>query len=219
MHRIRYIFILILFWNLQQGVAQYQWKWQDPLDLNFIDFGDNKLILYNGIGIGLSLILSDNRGAKAPDISTRSIGLQYYREYQRTPLSDLLLINYRKRWALRDFLYLGVEARGYYVRDIDVSTQGIGITPCIEWHLWRKPYLRLIWDSGVGPNFFVAPFPYQGTRFNFTTYYGVRVESRIKGQWWYMAISNVHISNADIQGRDKNPALDALGFSIGRYLN
>ncbi len=213
--------LIICFWLSLYSLevcGQYKWQARDPIDLNFIDFGDNKLLLYNGIGVGITALLS-KKNHNNVDYKKHFISLQYFKEYQRSPLSQLISLNYRRRWALRKFLFIGAEARGYHVQDSEVSTQGLGISMTFEWHLIRQSCFRLIFDNGVGPNIFLKPFPYGGTQFNFTTNYGLRIEQILGDRWWSVGIHNIHISNAEIKGRERNPALDAICISIGIYLD
>ena len=218
MVKMKLIICLLLSLSSLELSGQYKWLARDPIDLNFIDFGDNKLFLYNGLGIGLTALLSKKNHNNVV-YKKHFISLQYFKEYQRSPLSQLISLNYRRRWALRNFLFIGAEARGYHVQDSEVSTQGLGISMTFEWHLIRQPCFRLIYDNGVGPNVFLKPFPFGGTQFNFTTNYGIRIEQLIGEHWWSFGFYNIHISNAEIKGRARNPALDAIGISIGLYID
>ncbi|MFT4567940.1 MAG: hypothetical protein ACI9FN_002908 [Saprospiraceae bacterium] len=209
-------FLLSLYSIALSG--QYKWQARDPIDLNFIDFGDNKLLLYNGLGVGITSLFSKGDHNNL-DYKKQFISLQYFREYQRSPLSQLISLNYRRRWQIRNFLFIGTEVRGYHVRDTEVSTQGLGMSMTFEWHLIRQSCFRLIYDNGVGPNIFLKRFPFGGTKFNFTTNYGIRIAQLIGERWWSIGIHNIHISNAEIKGRNRNPALDAIGISIGLNLD
>lgn len=195
-------------------MGQYKWDVKDPNGLNFIDFGDNKVIVYNGVGTALALWLSDNDSNLTIPLPNYSLGLQYFAEYKRDPLSDLYMVHLRKRYRIRDYLYIGGEGRLNHVRDNQVRTYGLGVSMIFEWHLIRKKNFRLIYDNGVGPNYFLSPFPFGGTQFNFTTHYGLLAEQKIGERWWSLGFYNIHISNAGIKGQDRNPALDAIGLRM-----
>ena len=214
MNRVRFFIGLCLVLYTVNLFGQYKWKPRDPFDLNYVDFGDNKLLLYNGIGVGLSALLSKKNEQKTT-YEKHHFGIQYFKEYQRSPLSDLISLTYRRRWQFRKCLYVGARARAYHVKDKEVTSQGLGISLTFEWHVIRKPGFRLIYDNGAGPNIFTKPFPFGGTRFNFTTQYGIRSELLISERWYSFGIYNIHISNAGIRGIERNPAFDAIGISMG----
>ena len=154
-------------------IGQYQWDWRDPLNLNIIDFGDNKLVLYNGIGVGLSLYLATGEDVQSLSPSSKISGyVEYLREYDRPPISDLVIIKARISDQLRKFLSWGGDLAVYRVRDDAVSAIGIGIHLNVQWIILQGNDWKFIYDNGVGPNLFSKSFPEGGTKFNFTTYYG-----------------------------------------------
>lgn len=211
------IFIIFIFTSgMCRG--QYKWDWHDPLDLNIFDFGDNKLLLYNAIGLGLTLKLTDqsprDKKMLQPVVFSSYVDVMY--EYSRPPKSDVLIGRFRWGKFLRQHLTVGADLSFYKVNDSEVSTFGIGGQVFFTWYLLKRDNWSLFFDNGVGPNFFESPFPYGGTRFNFTTFYGLYTAVRLPGiAWLTIGIKNIHISNAGIKGKERNPALDALGLSVG----
>lgn len=198
--------------------AQYKWNWRDPLDLNVIDFGDNKVILYNAIGVGLSLKLSelspmDKKRYKDPFFASY-VDVLY--EYSRPPKSDLFIGRFRWGKNVRRHLALGGDLSVYKVSDSQVSTFGIGTQVFFSWYMIKNENWMVFFDNGVGPNIFKDAFPFGGTRFNFTTFYGLSVAYKVPGvAWLTFGFKNIHISNAGIKGDDRNPALDGIGVSVG----
>lgn len=198
--------------------AQYRWDWHDPLDLHIIDWGDNKLLGYNAIGVGLSLYFTKPSHLERKQF--REIEFSSYvdvlYEYSRPPKSDVFIGRLRWTKRLRRFLDVGGDLSLYKVSDRQISTEGIGAQAVFTWRLYQNDDWLLYFDNGVGPNVFRDPFPFGGTRFNFTTFYGFYVAYRVPSVAWVtLGIKNIHISNADIKGRDRNPALDGLGVSLG----
>jgi hypothetical protein len=198
--------------------SQYRWDWHDPLDLNIVDFGDNKLLLYNAIGLGLTLKLTDlsprDKKLLKPIEFAFYVDVMY--EYSRPPKSDVLIGRFRWGKSLRQHLVVGGDLSFYKVSDTDVSTFGVGGQVFFTWYLLKQDNWRLYFDNGVGPNIFESPFPFGGTRFNFTTFYGLFTAVRLPNiAWLTVGIKNIHISNAGIKGNERNPALDALGLSVG----
>ncbi len=197
--------------------GQFQWNWRDPLDLNHFDWGDNKLLLYNSIGLAVTLKFSKKDfGDDVQRTGQFSAHLDVLREYSRPPISDVL--SARLRWVkpIRSFLNLGGDLSLYRVDDLEVQTEGIGGHIVFNWLLLNGDHVKIVFDNGVGPNVFNAAFPFGGTQFNFSTFYGVSIQVKVPTIGWLtVGAKNLHISNAGIAGADRNPALDAWGFSIG----
>lgn len=198
--------------------AQYSWDWHDPLDLNYFDFGDNKLLLYNGIGLGLSIRLSQLTPQEKKLF--RGVNFSSYvdviYEYNRPPKSDVLIGRFRWDKRIRKVLSIGGDMSMYKVSDTEISTVGVGTQLVFLWHIVDRENWKLQFDNGVGPNYFVDAFPFGGTKFNFTTFYGLSLAIKLPSiAWIVVGIKNIHISNADIKGRERNPALDGVGLSVG----
>lgn len=205
------IFICILSYAASQ--AQDGWDWKDPNDLGFVDFGDNKLLGYNLGALGIRLLLKKDQQHHKDRIRMFSSGI--FKEYKREPLSTLYFFEGRYGVKLRKFVSLGGGGRLYVVSTKGDVASGLGGFVWFKWHLFQKDYWRLSYENGVGPNYFFEPFPTGGTRFNFTTHYGLSFDFLIAHRWWNIKFSNIHISNADIKGKDRNPALDGIGVFIG----
>ncbi len=207
------VLLSIFLWMPNQGISQDSWDWRDPNDFGLIDFGDNKLLGYNLIGVGLSVLL--NKAEKEERSWIREISIGRLHEYQRTPLSRLWIAEYRIGKAFRKYLTIGGGLRGYLTEGSSITTTGVGGNIWFSWHIIRQNHWRLSYDNGVGPNFFFNPFPLGGTKFNFTTHYGLSFQLLIDDRWLQLRFTNIHISNAGIKGMDRNPALDAIGLVIG----
>ncbi len=200
------------------SIAQYSWDWHDPVDLNIVDFADNKLLLYNAIGLGLTLQLSEQspyeRKMYRPYIYSSYVDVMY--EYSRPPKSDVFVGHFRVGRQLRRFLVVGGDMGIYKVSDAQVSTFGIGFQLYFQWYIVNRDNWKLYYDNGVGPNVFLEQFPFGGTQFNFSSTYGLHIALRVPEMAWItIGVKNLHISNAGIKGMDRNPALDGLGLSFG----
>ena len=73
----------------------------------------------------------------------------------------------------------------YYADSREQDYAGVGIFPYLTWHIIRKERFSLSYDNGVGPNFFFESFPEGGTKFNFTTFYGLKAGIKVNGKWLY----------------------------------
>ena len=205
--------IFFAFFLSLQLTGQDGWDWKDPNDFGFVDLGDSKLLGYNLGGLGIRMLLEkENEFVKH---SVREFNLSVLKEYRREPLSTMSLAEFRYGVHLRKWISLGGGNRLYSVFTDGETDFGLSGFVWFQWHLFQKEKWKLSYDNGVGPNYFFQPFPNGGTRFNFTTHYGLALDVLIVDQWWSIKFVNYHISNADIKGRDRNPALDAIGIQIG----
>lgn len=212
--------LFILLWLIvvspQDCFGQFQWNWKDPLDLNHFDWGDNKLLLYNSIGLGVTLKFSKPTSVNDQRHVQFSSHVDVLKEYSRPPISDVYVA--RLRWVkpIRSFLQVGGDLSIYRVDDAEIDTEGIGAQVVFNWILLNRDNLKIVFDNGVGPNIFRDAFPFGGTRFNFSTFYGIALQVKIPAVGWVtVGAKNLHISNADIAGSDRNPALDGWGLTIG----
>ena len=192
-----------------QTSAQHKWDWRDPNDFGTVDLGDNKVLLYNMVGLGLAYLFSKSQLTDA-DKHFQTLTLEVNHEYIRPPLSNMFYLKYRRGSKWRRCLWLGIEGVVTYSANVE-KIAGFGISPFFSWNIIKRPSFRLSYDNGVGPILFSRQFPDLGTQFNFYTFYGLQLEV-INAEFSYaFGIRNNHISNADIKGRDRNPAYDGLG--------
>jgi hypothetical protein len=197
--------------------SQYKWDRRDPVDLGTIDLGDNKVLLYNGIALGLIHFLSEERIKVSSSERFHSLQFEYYQEYRKKPLSTVISIKKRTGWKWRKVSWLGYETSILGILD-DSFIGGIGITPFFTWNIINSKKWRISYDNGVGPTYFFSSFPEDGTSFNFSTFYGLEFEYNSSNLSFSLGARNTHISNAGIWGRDRNPGFDGIGFYINmRY--
>lgn len=211
-YRIGFLYFLLSLLVSISVKGQSSWTWKDPNDFGLIDFGDNKVIAYNFIGLGLAELF--DKGGQLDSSNIWSVSMGHYPEYRRAPLSSLSFVEGRVGRQVRRYLTWGAGSRIYLVGGEGVHTSGFGTHLWFSWHLINSHKFKLSYDNGVGPNYFFDPFPNGGTRFNFTTHYGLAFSFLINGRWFSVDFSNVHISNANIKGADRNPAMDAIGVRI-----
>jgi hypothetical protein len=211
------IFVLVI---LNTGVfAQDEWEWQDPADLEYVDLQNKYAILLNIAGVVLSVLLSE------PDSSTSDSGTKWsvlsYAEYsqaykEKSPNPDIFVAKLRLAYDIRKWITVGTELQLYKMKDEVVSTSGFGLALTFSWNIINSNQWRLSFDNGSGIVHTFDPFPYGGTQFNFTTFYGISTAFKIKpDSYLVFGFRNNHISNAYLFGDDNNPAYDGIGFFIG----
>jgi hypothetical protein len=199
--------------------AQDEWEWQDPADFGYVDLQNKYAILFNIAGVVLSVLLSE------PDSSTSDSGTKWsllsYAEYsqayeEKSPKPDIFMAKLRIAYDIRKWITAGTELQLYKMKDKVVSTSGFGLALTFSWTIINSNQWRLSFDNGSGILSTFDPFPYAGTRFNFTTFYGISTELKIKPDSYIVfGLRNNHISNAYLFGDENNPAYDGIGFYIG----
>ena len=101
----------------------------------------------------------------------------------------------------------------------NTSPFGLGTRIFFNWYLLDRRRFQVYFDNGVGPNIFLEAFPAGGTQLSFSTFYGLNFAFLSgKDKWIILGIRNLHISNAGIRGKERNPALDGLGIVLGTRL-
>ena len=193
--------------------SQYTWDWRDPNDLNFVDFGDNKVILYNLLGTGLVHLLDQSGDSTSQVLNEFSVS--FIDEYERDPLSNVYLAEFRRNFPIRSYFSIGGGLRYYWTQTSAENIHGFGVHAWFKWLIINNERFRLSYDNGVGPNYFLSAFPKGGTRFNFSTTYAISIDFKVAEKWVVMKFLNLHISNADIRRRERNPALDGIGIQLG----
>ena len=203
------ISITFLFQNVSHG--QFQYNWNDPVDVGFFDLGDNKLLLYNAIGLGLMHFLSKQKNSIKSSDSFQTLSIHYYQEYRKVNRPEILDIKYKSGKKWKRGIWLGYEGMAYVINDLN-TFGGIGISPFFSWNILNTEGIRISFDNGVGPVYFFQTFPEGGTRFNFSTTYGIEIEVKTQRMSYAFGGRNTHFSNAFIAGRDRNPAFDGAGL-------
>lgn len=209
-------FLLITFiflFGTVQIHAQGDWDWHDPLDNSFFSPVDNKVIIYNGIALGLIHFLSKEKiKIKNTEKYSSYIG-EWYHEYRKAPLSTVFSFKNRIGWKWKKGIWLGYEL-GLFGVDDDRFIPGVGMSPFFSWNIINSDKWRFSYDNGVGPIYYFQSFPEGGTRFNFYTFYGLQVERKLSKGSYAIGARNTHISNAFIAGRDRNPSFDGVGLYV-----
>ena len=211
------IFIVLFLYLPHNALAQSNWNWKDPVDLGVVDLGDNKVLLYNGIALGLVHLLSKKNHQITTSEKFNSLHFEYYHKYRKEPLSTVYSFKYRTGWQWKKAIWLGYELGIFGINDNDFKT-GLGLSPFFSWNLINSQKWRLSYSNGVGPAYYIRAFPEGGTKFNFYTFYGIQIENKSPNISYNLGLRNTHISNAALAGNDKNPGFDGIGINLSiRY--
>jgi hypothetical protein len=117
---------------------------------------------------------------------------------------------------LANRLEIRPEIVGYYGSQSTEPALMIGLTLEGRLHFLEVGKMSLFGEIGGGILEGNNDFPPQGTKFNFTYQAGLGVSYHISQKIDLLArASFLHISNAFIDGRDRNPAFNGFGGYIG----
>lgn len=206
--------IIVMFLNsFLCTSAQAQFEWQDPLQVG------KEWLIFNVAGTLVSHWLTTDTSTKKT--WHHDIYSEYQHEYGSfSSATNLFALKMRSGVQIRRWLRVGVEMQLYRFKNDVLRTSGLGSNIWFNWNLFNRPKFRIYFDNGFGIVGTAKNFPKGGTRFNFTTDYGLSVDVKLKNSLFIMVgARNMHISNAYIFGEDRNPAFDSIGFIIGVSFN
>lgn len=122
-------------------------------------------------------------------------------------------------YYLLDRLGVYAEVAGYGLSEghhEDADAAGGGFNLMLRWHFLKLDKLTLYVDGAAGLVEFGEDFPSGGTRFNFIERAGLGATYQLADKMHLMGgVRYLHLSNADIDGSDRNPAFDALEYYAG----
>lgn len=213
---MRLFFIILFLTFTQTHLSGQSYDWKDPLDFGFFDFGDNKLIGYNLLGLGLSEMLTTPNATKS---KVSEVSISFMDQFRKLPRHTMLAVDYRWGKERYKFLSWGLGSRLYHVTGVNDQTGGVGAYAWFRWHVVKKRKWGISYDNGVGPNYFFNEFPAGGTKFNFTTYYAISVDFYLVQRWMSVQFTSAHLSNAGIKGVGRNPSYDAVGIRLVSQLH
>ncbi len=90
------------------------------------------------------------------------------------------------------------------------------LTPVLRFRIWERPDWHVFTDLGPGISWSDTAVPPRGTRFNYLALAGGGVMRRVGRQTRAIASFRwLHLSNASLEGRSRNPDIEALGGYAG----
>jgi hypothetical protein len=111
---------------------------------------------------------------------------------------------------------LGLEAMVLHVaqRLDDAVLGGAAVMP--RWHAWSGTRATLFVEGGLGVSYSSTFVPEGGTRFNYLVIGGAGITRHMTGRVHLVAGGRwLHISNASLAGRHRNPDIESLGGYVG----
>jgi hypothetical protein len=117
-----------------------------------------------------------------------------------------------------DRMALNAEAAGYFVKQDDEGNDALAasLNLRLRHHILERGRFSLFTDFGAGVFQADEPVPGAGTRFNFALDTGLGVTYRLRENVHFMTGAHYfHLSNARIQGVERNPGINAWEGYIG----
>ena len=119
-------------------------------------------------------------------------------------------------YGLRDGLVLTARQRLYYVSQRANDSRVLGLTTGLRARVYRRGRTSgfVQFDFGVSDS--PIAIPRRGTRFNYLALGGAGVVVRLNRRVGVIGtLELIHISNANLEGPDRNPDIEAIGPSLG----
>jgi hypothetical protein len=104
----------------------------------------------------------------------------------------------------------------YYVSQRGVDGLLFGGTIGVRSRVYRRPRWSLFWELEIGISQADTFVPPRGTRFNYLVLGGGGTTIRLRpGVHLMSGVRWIHVSNAGVAGRDRNPDIEAVGLQMG----
>ena len=115
-----------------------------------------------------------------------------------------------------DNLSLGAEVQLYYADQPNSDAIVGGIGPLLRWHVLVTRRFSLFLDAGGSVTYASREVPEFGTHFNYTGKVGLGATYALDDDFHLIGgIRYLHLSNANLHGRDQNPSYDGIQFHLG----
>ena len=130
--------------------------------------------------------------------------------------SSLVLGTAGMGYYIDNTLSLRLEAVGYSISQDPDATWAGGLNLMARHHVLNGGDVSFFLDGGVGVIESGRRVPEGGTHFNFTPQFGLGLTYRLRERLHLIGgLRYFHLSNAQLQGRDRNPRLDAVEGYVG----
>jgi hypothetical protein len=122
-------------------------------------------------------------------------------------------------YGLRDGLALRASQRFFYVSQRSQDAVILGLTIGVRGRVYQRGRASLFLQGDVGISYTAVATPPRGTRFNYLAIGGAGVMVRVTPSLHvHSTLQLIHISNAGVEGRGRNPDIEAIGPAIGLTL-
>lgn len=209
-----------------RGLYPPHTKWfQDPLGFKPLELSSAYGFVWGSTAIAACLILTKKDSAFQKRLAVyqeAGFGFGYKRPHTTSFQNDLGLL-----YKLRKWMSMGTGWNTFHFKDKTNNTWSFGIRPFARWYPVSCKKASLFFEYGAGLSYSIFKFPLTGTglesdtartgtRFNFTTKYGMGTEIHFNSKLSLQAgIRHFHLSNGNIKGIKRNPSHDSNVFFAG----
>ena len=120
-------------------------------------------------------------------------------------------------WAFKDGMALVVEFQAAGIEQSPPRSAFLnGIIPMARFRLFERGQSSMFLETGAGVSWSDTVVPPRGTRFNYLIVISGGLTHQLSRQMYFVASARLlHLSNASLQGRNRNPDIEALGGYFG----
>lgn len=119
-------------------------------------------------------------------------------------------------YGLTDGLVLTARAPLYYISQRGTDAMLLGVSAGVRGRVYRRGRVSLFLEVDVGISQADTETPPRGTRFNYLAFGGGGALITLRpGMHLLTSMRWVHVSNASLAGRDRNPDIEAVGPQVG----
>jgi hypothetical protein len=119
-------------------------------------------------------------------------------------------------YGLRDGLALRIGQRFIYVSQRGQDGVLLGLTTGVRGRFFARGRVSAFLQAEIGITYSAIAAPPRGTRFNYLAIGGPGVMVRLSDRaHLFTTLEIAHVSNKGIEGRGRNPDIEAIGPSIG----
>ena len=119
-------------------------------------------------------------------------------------------------YGVRDGLALRMNQRLAYVSQRAEDAVLLGLTIGVRGRVYRRGRVAAFLQGDVGISHTAIATPPRGTRFNYLAGGGAGAMVRIGPRLHLVTtLQLIHVSNASVKGRGRNPDIEAIGPSLG----
>ena len=132
---------------------------------------------------------------------------------------DLFGLNQTLGYAVGDGFVVRGGQRFAYVSQRGQDAVLLGLAGGIRWRIGQRGRLTGFLQGDLGISYTAIATPPRGTRFNYLAIGGGGVMVRLTPRTYFTTtLLLTHVSNGGIEGRSRNPDIEALGPTVGLLL-
>lgn len=122
-------------------------------------------------------------------------------------------------WCFKEGMVLAVQFHAAGIAQATPRAAFLnGLAPNVRFRLFSRDELTIFMEFGAGVSWSDTTTPPRGTRFNFLILASSGFTYRLTPHIHAVASARLfHLSNASLQGRHRNPDIEALGGTFGIY--